>query len=436
MKKARVLILMLTLCLLITAFCPAALAVGAEPDITARHAIVIELNTGAVLYEKDADETALPASTTKIMTALITCEAIEKGTVSLDDLVTAKAEDVYLSDPDASNAGISAGEKMTLRDLCYCMMLPSANEAANVVASHVAGSVNGFVAMMNDKAGALGCKSTHFANTNGLPAGDHYTTARELAMITQEALKYDLFRELCGASEYTVPATNVSGERELSNSNAIINPDSFYGSSYYLEGAYGVKTGHLSDAGYCLVSAVKRGDLDLLCVVLGSDGSMENYYFRNFTDTATLVDYCEKNFHFKTVIRAAEVVGSIAVDKGKQETLSVSPAEDIGLLLSDDVDTASLQRIISYDYDAVPAPVKKGAAVGRVEVKDSEGNTLCTCELVANEDVEASFFAYAAAKIKAFLLKLLRVAAIIALILIVVAFAAVFLKHKRKGKKK
>lgn len=143
-----------------------------------------------------------------------------------------------------STSNIQAGEEMTLRDLMYCAMLGSANEACNIIAVHISGSLDAFVSLMNERAAELGCTGTHFNNTHGLPDSDHYTTARDFTMITCEAMAHDLFVEISGTVSYTVPATNMSGERRLSNTNGLINPESSTYPGYYYEYARAGKTGH------------------------------------------------------------------------------------------------------------------------------------------------------------------------------------------------
>lgn len=435
MKKARVFTLVLILCMVFTVLCPAAQAASA-PSISARNAIVIEQNSGEVLYEKSADAKAEPASTTKIMTILLVCEAMENGDISPDDKVSAEAEDIYIIDSDASNAGIAPGEILTVRDLCYCAMLASANEATNILGIHVAGSIEDFVKLMNSKAEALGCKNTHFVNTNGLPDKNHYTTARELAIITQEALKYDFFRELCGTDKYTVPKTNCCEERPLSNSNALINKKSYYGKDYFLDNAYGVKTGHTDAAGYCLVSAVMDEGLDFLTVVLGATGDGKTgEYFNNFADTIKLIDYCRENYHGTVVLSKDETVYQIDVEKGKTDKLPLSPAHDVSLLLYADYDLDSLERVISLNEDSVSAPVKKGAVLGTVDVIDESNTVICSCELVAAQDVDASIFDYIVANTMGFIGRNILALSIIVLVLIAAAFAAVYIPYRRKGKK-
>ena len=227
MKKIKILPLTLIAALMLAALAPGALAAESveAPELGSAAAVIAEADTGRVLYELNADEQRYPASLTKVMTVLLAVEAIERGEASLDDTVTAGMEAIQGMYYAGSTSNIQAGEEMTLRDLMYCAMLGSANEACNIIAVHISGSLDAFVALMNERAAELGCTGTHFNNTHGLPDSDHYTTARDFTMITCEAMAHDLFAEISGTVSYTVPATNMSGERRLSNTNGLINPE-------------------------------------------------------------------------------------------------------------------------------------------------------------------------------------------------------------------
>lgn len=421
MKKARIPIFILVLCILSSVLCPAVLADSA-PEITAKNAFVVDMNTGTVLYEKDAESKADPASTTKIMTMLLICEALERGDVSLDDKVTADARDINLiHDDGASNAGITAGETMSFNDLCYCIMLASANEACNIAASHVAGSVDKFVKLMNEKVSELGCKGTHFTNTNGLTDPGHYTTAHDLCLIAQEALNHGLFRELCGTAKYIVPPTNKSGKRVLSNSNALINADSMYGCKYIYDGTYGIKTGHTSSAGFCLVSANKSDEFDLLAVVLGSSGDFSTETFNNFSDTIKLYDWCKQNFSIQTVIDKSETICTIPVKHGAENEVALCASKSVSRLLPTNLDISSIVRTPALYVENVKAPVKAGDKLGQVTVTSDEGEELCTVDLVAANDVEKSF---------------IRRAASVLIILSAITLIATFIPKTDRGKKK
>ncbi len=436
MKKARISIFILVLCLLTAVFCPAALA-DSVPEITAKSAIVIDRASGEVLYEKDANAKAEPASTTKIMTILLICEAVESGKISLDDMVTASEADVMLDDDEASTADIEDGETMSLRDLCYCAMVSSANEACNIVAHYMAGSVDSFVGLMNEKAAELGCENTHFKNTNGLHIEDHYTTARELATITQEALKYDFFRELCGTIKYRVPATNKCDERTLSSSNALINTSSVYGEDYKYKGVYGVKTGHTSGAGYCLVSAADIDGLDLICVVLGSAGDgFGGEHFYNFEDTIKLLDYCREHYEYAVLLSSGDELKELQVKKGARRNVSLSPAEEISAFVAKGTDPDSLTREISVNEECITAPVSKGTVLGSVTVKNADGDILGSTDLVAANSVRASFISYSFSNTLSYIGEHIVGIVLSLLVIIVTVFLTVYIPAENKGNKK
>ena len=267
-----------------------AVSVSAAPaafSVDAKAALLLDLNTGETIYEQDADEILYPASLTKVMTAIL---AIEKG--NLSDVVTASSEALTGLDPDGTTVWLTAGEKMPLEDLLYCMLLASANDACNVVAEHIAGSVSAFVDMMNEKAAELGCTNTHFNNTNGLPDEDHWTTARDLATITQYAIQNPTFWEICTTTAYTVAATNVFDARMLVTTNSMTTTYKYY--YYYDPRIQGVKTGFTSAAGRCLIVTAQDGDMRLLSVVLGApDTTMYNNvnWYGHYADTAMLLEY-------------------------------------------------------------------------------------------------------------------------------------------------
>lgn len=253
------------------------------PEITEETGILMDADTGQVLYDKGMDEIRYPASTTKVMTALLILENIE----DLDMQVT--LTDVILPDLEPGNSSINGqvGEVLTVEQCLYAIMLASANEICTQMAVQVAGSVDNFVAMMNQRAAELGCKNTHFVNANGLPDPDHYTTAHDLAIILAEAVKNEDFCKIAGADVYTIPATNKTSQpRNLENHNALLTDGEFQ-----YEGAIAGKTGHTEAAKNTLVTAATRDDMTLVCVVMRSDGD------DRFTDTISLFDYGFNNFH-------------------------------------------------------------------------------------------------------------------------------------------
>ena len=254
MKKTliRAVSFLVTLSLLTGLLAPLAGAVEYEGvtslSIDAKSALLIDMDTEQVLYEQAADEQRYPASITKIMTALLTLEAVGRGELDLNDVIT--MDDAALADltPDSSTAGLQAGEEITVRNLLYCLLLASANEAANALAIAVAGDIPAFVEQMNQRAQELGMSGTHFVNPHGLHSDDHYTTARDIFKMAKQAMTHATFREIVSTGTYTVPATNLSGERTLYNTNALLTSARHPGYTY--SGTIGIKTGSTGQACY------------------------------------------------------------------------------------------------------------------------------------------------------------------------------------------
>lgn len=286
MRFKRIAALLIAAALIFSAFPVSAGAAEAR----SRSVILIDAGTGAVLYEKDADARLYPASLTKIMTVLLAVAAVERGDIALSDSVTAAESMKYDLDPEGSTANIKVGETMPLEELLYCALLPSANESCNVIAEYVAGNIAAFIQRMNDRASELGCTQTSFTNAHGLEDEEHFTTARDMSLIASEAARHDLFMSLCGTATHTVPATNLSTERCLRNTNALINPTSYYGSDWVYDGSTGMKTGHLKAAGYCLASAAERNGVKLICLTFGAETSSDC-----FADSTELLDWGFEN---------------------------------------------------------------------------------------------------------------------------------------------
>ena len=221
MKKYRFLSLVLLLTAILSLF-PASASDQEDLDLFCTNAVLLDANHGEVLYNMKANERAYPASITKVMTALLVMEAIEYGQLSPSDVVTVSQTAVEQIPPAYVIGSFKAGETISIEDLLYCMLLESDCDASNILAEAVDSSISDFVAHMNRKAGELGCQGTHFTNTYGLHDENHYSTAYDLALIMQAALEYDLFRTVIKTAKYTVPATNISGERFFYNKNSFI----------------------------------------------------------------------------------------------------------------------------------------------------------------------------------------------------------------------
>lgn len=252
-----------------------------EDQLYAASAILIEAKNGRVIFEKSADQVMYPASTTKILTALL---ALELG--DLDQICTVSEEAITFYEDDVTNIDLRAGEEMTLRDLLYAALVKSANDAANVIAENIGGTITNFVDLMNQRAQQLGCTNTHFTNPHGLHNDYHYSTARDLAIITMAAMQNETFREMVSTTSYTTSATNLMRARSFTTSNQLMIPSTSDSTNkYYYPDAIGVKTGSLSTAGYCFVGAAERDGLELISVVLYTGKRAR------WADTIKLMDY-------------------------------------------------------------------------------------------------------------------------------------------------
>lgn len=268
----------------------------AGPEVPTPNAVVMDADTGAILYNKGMDEVRYPASITKVMTALL---AIENS--SLTDQVTMGAEAASLEVPGNSRIDAVEGEVFTMEQCLHAILLASANGVTRQVAEYIAGSEENFVNMMNERAKELGCTNTHFNNSSGLPDPDHYTTPHDMALILSEAAKNETFCAIEADLLYTIPPTNMtSTPRELRNHHAML----FEGEWYY-EGAFAGKTGYTDEAHNTLVTAAKRNDMTLVCVVMLCD----NLDYIN--DTRTLLDYGFNNFSHATLEGTSDREGSV-----------------------------------------------------------------------------------------------------------------------------
>ena len=445
MKKIKILPLTLIAALMLAALAPGALAAESveAPELGSAAAVIAEADTGRVLYELNADEQRYPASLTKVMTVLLAVEAIERGEASLDDTVTAGMEAIQGMYYAGSTSNIQAGEEMTLRDLMYCAMLGSANEACNIIAVHISGSLDAFVALMNERAAELGCTGTHFNNTHGLPDSDHYTTARDFTMITCEAMAHELFVEISGTVSYTVPATNMSGERRLSNTNGLINPESSTYPGYYYEYARAGKTGHTTDAGYCLASMAERDGIRLVCVVLGgvsqqnSDGSTA---YTSFSDSRQLYNWVFNNFSTQEVLSTTEIVTRVQVnlaEDGGQTTLR--PQSSISALMPNTGFNVSdfTRDVVIYserDGETLTAPIAAGTVLGEVTVS-LDGVVLGTSSLVTSTTVELARSEYMKSEIADFFSNIWVLIILAVLIVAVVLYVLSVVRYRKLHKR-
>ena len=430
MKKNRLFSLLLAAALCAGLLTPLA---AATPSVDGMHidgkaAILVDTADGEILYEQNAHEKMYPASITKVMTALLTIEAIDEGRFTLEQEITASntVNDRMIS--GASTQNIKAGEIMPLKDVLACALIPSANEACNILAETIGGGIEGFVEMMNAKAKELGCEGTNFTNPHGLHDDNHYTTAYDIYLICNEAMKYPLFRELVTSMDYTVPATNMSGERHFWDTNALITSWRVQGYTY--EYATGIKTGYTPEAGYCLASAATKGDRSLIAVVLGCtrvEGTTGSEGHTYFSESKRLLQWGFSNFSRQTVMDATKPLLSVPVSLSEQaDKVVAEPNGTISATLPNDAVIDDFEKDVESYYETLTAPVEKGMVLGKVTLR-YEGKEYGTLDLVAVDSVARSELLYNLDRIEKFFSQTWVKAALLALILLILFLIVRFL---------
>ncbi|MCR5825072.1 MAG: D-alanyl-D-alanine carboxypeptidase [Oscillospiraceae bacterium] len=377
-------------------------------EVDARAALLIDVGSGEVLYEKNCHEQNYPASVTKVMTALLTLDAVHAGTLSFTQEITAQESAYEGLAPDGSTANIKAGEVMTVENLLNCLLIVSANEAAHILAEAVSGSIPAFVEQMNRRAEALGCSDTHFANPSGLHNEEHYTSAWDIYLITAEALKYEEFSTIVARKAYTVPATNVSKERSLHSTNYLISTWRTGWPGYYSDEARGIKTGSTPEAGYCLVANAVRAKRQLITVVLGAervkreDGVIET---RSFSETLRLFSHGFDDFKSMDLIDTSEFVCEVPVALSSEANyVVVHPGEELRRMVPVELTLDALERDIRLSSEIVDAPIAEGDTLGTMTVS-YHGVDYGTVPLIALNDVSASRILTMERDVKAFLVQ-------------------------------
>ena len=401
MKKngfARIAALILLFCLVFSCAAPCSFALE-DPVLPAEAVLLADLDSGEILYEKNIYDRRSPASLTKIMTCLLAIEALDAGQCTMDDMVTAADDCLTGLSGDSSTAGITPGETMSFKDLFYCAMIHSANEACNVLGTYISGSISAFVSRMNERALELGCTDTHFLDPNGLSNEGHYTTAYDLYLITKEALKHPEFMTACNAVYYDTQPTNKSDSRSMYNSNALITTGSVYGDSYLYEGAAGVKTGYTRAAGYCLVSTAQRNDINAIAIVMGCMGQLnsgDNWdgKFYNFVSSINLYDWLFDNFSYRTILDPAAFGVKVHIEYAEGDGIfTLHPTDDVTVLLPNDVTEDMIHTEVTVFEDRLKAPIKAGTQLGEVRVS-VDGKEYGSLKLVNSIDIDMSRSAY------------------------------------------
>lgn len=342
---------------------PVNAAIGQTLDIKAKSVVLMEPNTGKVLYESNSDEKLPPASITKIMSLLLVMEAIDRGDITLETVVTASEHACSMG---GSQIWLEPGETMTVNDLLKAAVIASANDACVALGETVAGSEEGFVALMNERANELGMTNTRFVNCTGLDAEGHLTTAYDVAVMSSALIKHDLIKDYSTVWMDTLR----DGKSELVNTNKLVR---FY------EGTTGLKTGTTSTAKYCLSATAERNGLELVAVVMAGDSSNDR-----FGGAKKLLDYGFANYNYSSIDAGLEENTELDVIKGTEKTVGIKPQSTLNILLPKTASGKVERKTVLNEN--VTAPVKKGDVLGTVTVT-LDGEQLGEIPLVAEEDV-------------------------------------------------
>ena len=332
--------------------------------LNAKSAILMEEATGNILYESNPDERLPIASVTKVMTMLLIMEAVDSGKISLDDMVTVSENAMSYG---GSTMFLETGEQLTVNDMLKGIAVASANDGCVAMAEHLAGSESAFVDMMNEKAKELGMENTHFMNTNGLDEDDHYSSARDVAIMSRELMKHETIFNYTSIWMDTLRG----GKFQLANTNKLIR---FY------DGANGLKTGSTSKALCCLSAAAKRNDMQLIAVVLGAPTSAER-----FASAKSLLDYGFANYAVNTQITAGDEVQKIAVEKGVDKEVGVVAGDSCSTLVKKGQED-NITKEIKID-ETITAPIEAGQKIGTMTIS-RDGEVIADIDLNASSAVE------------------------------------------------
>ncbi len=404
--------IIITFILILTIFCNYSSAIYLE--IHSEAVILIEKETGQIIYSKNANQKMYPASTTKILTAILAIEQL-----SLDEKLTASYEAVMSIPSGYSNAAIQVGESLTVKELLEVFLVHSANEAGYILAENISGSISAFANLMNTKAAELGCNNTHFTNPSGLHDENHYTTAYDLSLIAKYCMENETFRSIVSMPSCTIAATDKYEERYFKNTNEMLNSKS----SYYNKNIIGIKTGYTSQAKNCLISAIQKNGVELISVVLGAPAAVgEKGLSGKYTDTQTLFDYGTENYNYETVVYSGDVVTQIEVENASEDTKILDLIAETNLnIFADNSFFENNKPKIVINPD-ISAPIHANDVLGTISY--NVNGTTYTSNLLAKNDVNANKFFEDFLKI------------IFAIVILIIVYELMYSKKIKKGKNK
>ncbi len=404
-----------------------------EFEINAKAGMLVSLDTGEMLFEKNIDEKVYPASITKIMTAILMLES-DKYNPDGKVVMTQEILDMVLG-TGLSVSLMKAGEEFTQYDLLHLVMVASYGDSTYLAAQYYGGTVDNFVSMMNQKAKELGLTATNFTNPVGLHDDNHYTTVRDIYTLTSYALKNEEFREVCDKSRYKF-STNYTENRTLSTTNFLLDNTT----NYYYSLAHGIKTGFTDEAGRCLVSIAypENKEYTYLCILMGCPNSSAKSY--QFSESAQLYRWAFNNFSYKEIANSTEPVCEIPVELSLEtDFVPLHFKEPFLSILPNDADESTIVVKPELNSESCEAPVKKGQVLGKAEIYYAE-KLIGTVDLVAGSDVKASKILIAAKYIKNFFtssyMKILLVVIILAILIFIIMCIHLNMSKIRKRRKK
>ncbi len=370
MRKFLVLLIMVSM--LIIPFTSFAQTEETGVKVSSKSAILIDSESKRVMFEKDADKKLPIASVTKVMTLLLTFEAIDSGLLKMDEKVTASESAASMG---GSQVFIDAGYDYSVENLIKSVIIASGNDAAVLLSERISGSEDAFVVKMNKRAQELGMNNTTFKNCTGLPENDHLSTARDVAIMSSELLKHDQYFKWGTIWMDKLKHDKDGRTTELVNTNKLIRS---------LNGCDGLKTGYTSDAGFCVTATAKRGDMRLISVILGGTSSKDR-----FNEAATLINYGFANYQNNNAIQAGSIVGTINLKGSVDKNANLMALNDFHVCVKND-GTDKLETRIEIP-ESISAPVNQGQQIGKVIIS-LNGNDIGQVPLVSqNEHKKAGF---------------------------------------------
>lgn len=366
----RIISMLIITCFITSILAPSTLAAEKKQELVdnVKSAILIDRDTGTIMYEKNSEEKLPPASMTKIMTMLLIMEAIDQGKLKLDEKIRTSE---HAASMGGSQIFLEPGEEMTTEEMLKGIAIGSGNDAAVAVAERLAGSEDEFVNLMNNKAKELGLESTKFQNVTGLPVADHYSSAKDMALMAKELLKYEDITKFTGTYEDYL-REDTDKKFWLVNTNRLVK---FY------PGVDGLKTGFTAEAKYCLTATAMKNGMRVIAVVFGAPTSKE----RN-AQVTKMLDYAFSQYETHPLHKREEAIGKVKVSKGSDKEITAVTSEPISILTKKGEKIDKLEKVITMNKN-LKAPIDKGQEIGKITYKQ-DGKTLVTSPLVAQKEVK------------------------------------------------